>query len=98
MTLGCTALAQGDCSELGHILDTNQELLSELGVSCPELERLVQAARNAGALGAKLSWGGLGWCIIALADGNRVETIAQALAEAGATKVWKVEVCDAHRD
>lgn len=98
VALGCTALVQGDWSELGHILDANQELLSELGVSCPELERLVQAARHAGALGAKLSGGGLGGCMIALADGNRVETIAQALAEAGATKVWKVEVCDAHRD
>jgi len=95
---GCAALAQGDWSELGHILDANQELLSELGVSCPELERLVLAARSAGALGAKLSGGGLGGCMIALAEGNQVEAIAQALAEAGAKKVWNVEVCDAHRD
>ena len=98
VALGCAALAQGDWSELGRILDANQELLSELGVSCPELERLVLAARGAGALGAKLSGGGLGGCMIALADVNQVEAIARELAEAGAQNVWNVEVCDAYRD
>ena len=56
------------------------------------------AARGAGALGAKLSGGGLGGCMIALVEDNGVEAIAQALAEAGAQNVWNVEVCDAHRD
>jgi mevalonate kinase len=98
VALGRAALTQGDWSELGRILDVNQELLSELGVSCPELDRLMRAARSAGALGAKLSGGGLGGCMIALSDGNRADAIAQALADAGAKKVWDVEVCDAHRD
>ncbi|MHB1356576.1 MAG: mevalonate kinase [Anaerolineae bacterium] len=98
VALGRTALTQGDWSELGHILDANHALLCDLGVSCPELDRLVLAACGAGALGAKLSGGGLGGCMIALVDDNRVEVITKALADAGAIKVWNVEVCDAHRD
>lgn len=96
--LGRTALSQGDWIGLGHILDANQALLCELGVSCPELDRLVLAARNAGALGAKLSGGGMGGCMIALAENSQVEAISRALTTAGASQVWNVEVCDAHRD
>jgi mevalonate kinase len=61
------ALAAGDAPALGRLMDANQERLVELGVSSPELDALVAAARAAGAWGAKLSGGGRGgfmlrWC------------------------------------
>lgn len=71
--------------ELGPLMDENQEWLAKMGVSSPELERLIAAAREAGALGAKLSGGGLGGNMIALADPELSEDIALALKEAGAT-------------
>ena len=49
------AIAAGEPERLGPLMDENHALLQEIGVSCPELDALVAAARAAGALGAKLS-------------------------------------------
>src|SRR5439155_227456 len=57
----------GDLPALGRAFDENQALLGALGVSAPEVEALVAAARGAGALGAKLTGGGAGGAVIALA-------------------------------
>jgi mevalonate kinase len=81
------ALAAGDLAGLGAALDANQSLLERMGVSAPELDRLVGAARAAGALGAKLSGAGWGGVMIALAPADGQEAIAAALREAGAARV-----------
>ena len=62
------ALEQGDLPKLGEIMNLNHGYLNTLQVSCPEVEDLVQIARNSGALGAKLTGGGGGGAIIALCD------------------------------
>lgn len=74
---------------LGRLMNDNQELLETIGVSSPELERLVAAARRAGALGAKLSGAGWGGNMIALSppEPGAAEAIAQALRQAGAAGV-----------
>ena len=79
------ALATGDWTELGHLLNLNQLLLERIGVSCPELERLNTAALRAGALGAKLSGSGGGGIMIALVTADRVQAVSQAIADAGGT-------------
>ncbi|HSN76939.1 MAG TPA: mevalonate kinase, partial [Anaerolineae bacterium] len=56
------------------------------GVSSPELDRLCQAARQAGALGAKLSGGGRGGNMIALAQPDETEQVVDALLRAGAVR------------
>ncbi|NNJ09967.1 mevalonate kinase [Chloroflexales bacterium ZM16-3] len=81
------ALAAGDLAGLGSALDANQSLLERMGVSSPELDRLVGAARAAGALGAKLSGAGWGGVMISLAPAGGQEAIAAALREAGAARV-----------
>jgi mevalonate kinase len=78
------AIAAGDLPALGELLDENQRILREIGVSSPELERLISAAHASGALGAKLSGGGRGGNMIALCETRRAEQIAQAISEAGA--------------
>ena len=50
-------------------------LLSGLGVSTPELDALVHAARAAGALGAKLTGAGGGGAVIALAPDRGEEVL-----------------------
>ena len=72
---------------LGKLINENQELLETLGVSSPELERLIATARQAGAVGAKLSGAGLGGNMIALAPSEIAPSVAHALTEAGATGV-----------
>ncbi|MBX0327821.1 mevalonate kinase [Oscillochloris sp. ZM17-4] len=81
------ALAAGDLAGLGAAMDANQVLLAQIGVSSPELERLVGAARAAGAPGAKLSGAGWGGVMIALAPPGGHTAIADALRDAGAARV-----------
>ena len=82
-----TAIETGDATVLGSLMDENQRLLMEMGVSSPELEGLIQAARDAGALGAKLSGAGRGGNMIALVQKDDVGRIRQALLAAGAVRV-----------
>ncbi len=79
-------LEEGNSAALGPLMYANHALLQSLSVSCPELDRLVEAASKAGALGAKLSGGGGGGNIIALVQDGRQEQVAESLREAGA--VW----------
>lgn len=84
------ALAQNDMVSLGVLLDQNHALLQQLTVSCPELDALVEAARAAGAVGAKLSGTGRGGLLLALTPTVAVqEAVAAALVAAGAPQVWK---------
>jgi mevalonate kinase (EC 2.7.1.36) len=86
------ALAEGDRVALGPLLDRNQALLEEIGVSSPELERLIAAARSAGARGAKLSGGGWGGVMIALVEAETAQQVCEALRAAGATRVLETVV------
>jgi len=80
------AIEQGLWKALGALMDQNQALLTQLTVSSPELDRLVAAARNAGALGAKLSGGGRGGNMIALVQEGAGEKVVNALAAAGSPR------------
>ena len=59
-----------------------QGLLNALGVSTPELERMVDIARRAGAAGAKLTGAGGGGSIVAVCPGT-VNEVVTALRSAG---------------
>jgi mevalonate kinase len=80
------AIENGRPETLGPLMDENHHLLGEMGVSSLELDRLVQAARSAGALGAKLSGAGRGGNMIALASPATAPSIAQALQSSGAVR------------
>ena len=71
---------------LGALMDENHAFLQELTVSSPELDNLVSAARQAGALGAKMSGGGRGGNMIALAEEGTASLIAEALMSVGAKR------------
>jgi len=78
----------GDIEALGKAIDANQEHLSALRLSCPELDVLILAARQAGALGAKLSGGGLGGHMLALVTPETEDAVTQALTAAGSPNVF----------
>lgn len=87
--LGYQAILNKDVNELGRLLTYNHYYLNQLGVSHPTLDRIIQAAWYAGALGAKLTGGGLGGCAIALAETAKdAELIAEAMEIAGAKQTW----------
>ncbi len=86
------ALEEGDLRRLGEVMDVVQGLLYAIGVSSPEIERLVWTARRAGALGAKLTGAGMGGIVTALVSSMEVgERVARALRDAGARWVRVVE-------
>ncbi|MGP6139374.1 MULTISPECIES: mevalonate kinase [unclassified Jeotgalibaca] len=75
--------------KLGEAMDNAHLLLNDLGVSSKELDQLVAAAKSAGALGSKLTGGGRGGCMIALAATEaEAKNIARILEEKGAVKTW----------
>lgn len=86
------ALEAGDLLALGALMTRNHALLQQLTVSSPELDALVDAALEAGALGAKLSGGGRGGNMIALVTAENVTQVTLALREAGAVRVFATEV------
>jgi mevalonate kinase len=86
------ALAEGQIEQLGSLFNQNQQLLKEIGVSSPELEHLIDAARAAGALGAKLSGGGGGGIMIAVTPVEAADQVQAALQAAGAARVLQTHV------
>lgn len=83
------ALATPDLMHLGQIMTDAQRQLKGLGVSSPELDKLTQVACQNGALGAKLTGGGMGGCLIALCpDLATTHQVEDHLRAAGATETW----------
>lgn len=83
------ALESVDLLRLGELMNINQGMLDSLGVSSPELAKLIFAARHAGATGAKLSGAGGGDCMIALSSVQNKAGIEEAIENAGG-KVLRV--------
>ena len=77
-----SAIKAYDLEKLGDYMNINQGLLNALQVSSWELEELIQIARNAGALGAKLTGGGGGGAMIALCP-DKADVVAEAMKKAG---------------
>ncbi|MDX1518147.1 MAG: hypothetical protein R3288_14980, partial [Woeseiaceae bacterium] len=76
------ALAERQYQYTGRLMNLCHGYLNALGVSTPELERMVSIARAAGAAGAKLTGGGGGGSIVALCP-DRKARVQQALESAG---------------
>lgn len=84
-----SAIEANNPQELGQLMNQAHEVLSFLDVSSPDLDRLVSAARSAGALGAKLTGGGRGGCMIALASTrSEAEKVEESLRQAGGIRTW----------
>ncbi len=67
VTRGVAALCAGDAMTFGELLYASHASLRErLRVSSPALDALVDAARASGALGARLTGGGFGGCVVIL--------------------------------
>jgi mevalonate kinase len=73
-----SALAHGELHAIGELMDLNQMLLAGLHVSSDTIEALCALARDAGALGAKLTGAGGGGAVVALASdpGAAAEVVA----------------------
>jgi mevalonate kinase len=81
---GKKALLEFDLERVGKLMYENHRLLQEIGVSCEELDRLVDTAKAQGAYGAKLTGGGGGGCMFALTPGVELQKkVAKAIEKEG---------------
>lgn len=81
---GKKALLKGQVDVIGKLMNANQTLLQELGVSDELNDEIVKKAMDFGALGSKLTGGGGGGCCISLGkDKDHAEELADRLSKAG---------------
>lgn len=84
------ALGAGDVPALGSLLDASHKSLAEdYRCSSASLDRLCQAMRDGGALGARLTGAGFGGFAIAAATPDRVEAVMAAANEASPGPVFQ---------
>ena len=79
---GAAALQAGDWHKLGAAMNVCHGLLNAIGVATPNLEYMVNLARQSGALGAKLTGAGGGGSIVALCPGS-IDEVEGTLRQAG---------------
>jgi galactokinase len=76
-------LRAGRADAIGPLLTASHESLrDDFEVSAPELDAAVNAALAAGALGARMTGGGFGGCVIALVPVGESDRIAAAVTQA----------------
>lgn len=86
-------LLNGSSENVGIKMIRAHRILDKLGISTPLLNDLVDAAYSNGALGAKLTGGGGGGCVIAIADSEDCAyKVSDAFKSAGAKKTWIVDI------
>ncbi len=74
---------------IGENMKKAHKELRKLGVSCDKSNEFVEEAIKNGALGAKMSGGGLGGCVIILVKTeNEAQKIGEKIKELGAVKLW----------
>jgi galactokinase/mevalonate kinase-like predicted kinase len=88
---GRAALLRADWAGLGALMNENHEIQRGLGGSGAANDRLIRAALDAGAPGAKLAGAGQGGTIVALWPGEDRSPLERALLEAGAAALFRPE-------
>ncbi|MEU2717911.1 mevalonate kinase [Streptomyces sp. NPDC007205] len=84
------ALADGESAQFGARLTAYHELLRTAGLSTGRIDAMVEAALTAGSLGAKITGGGMGGCVIALTRPEHAREVTRGLRQAGAVQTWEV--------
>ena len=73
-------------------MNENHGLLQEIEVSCKELDYLINLAREQGAVGAKLTGGGGGGCMVALTPRKELQEAVAAAMEKEGFKVLRTKI------
>jgi N-acetylgalactosamine kinase len=77
------ALEAGDIAGFGELMNRSHQSCRDLyEISCPELDRLVETAREAGALGSRLTGAGFGGCTVSLVENSQVEAFIPQVIQA----------------
>jgi galactokinase len=74
-------LRQGRIADLAPLLDASHaSMRDDFEITVPPVDLAVETARSSGALGARMTGGGFGGCVIALVAAGDVERVGSAIA------------------
>ncbi|MEH0970933.1 galactokinase [Micromonospora sp. CPCC 205546] len=80
-------LRAGRVREIGPLLTASHaSMRDDFEITVPEIDTAVEAALAAGALGARMTGGGFGGCVLALVDAERADAVAEAVTAAYAER------------
>ncbi|MEV5690814.1 galactokinase [Micromonospora globbae] len=80
-------LRAGRVREIGPLLTASHvSMRDDFEITVPEIDTAVEAALAAGALGARMTGGGFGGCVLALVEADAAEAVADAVTAAYAEK------------
>ena len=75
-------LRAGRIADLAPLLDASHESMrDDFEITVPQVDLAVETARSSGSLGARMTGGGFGGCIIALVELGDSERIGEAIVE-----------------
>jgi mevalonate kinase len=86
------SIEEGDLANVGRIMTENHKLLIDMGISHEKLIYLCDKAIGNGALGAKLTGGGMGGYISALTPGKELQEKVASAMEAEGYKVIRATI------
>jgi mevalonate kinase len=86
------ALKAGRWDKVGELMNENQAILRQIGVSHHKVDDLIDICGKAGALGAKITGAGGGGAVIALAASNQDSTKLATRAKAAGYESFEVEI------
>jgi mevalonate kinase len=87
-----TALASGQRDKVGKLMNENQIILQQIGVSHHKVEDLIDICIRAGAVGAKITGAGGGGSVIALAANKQDRTKIASRVKAAGYQSFEVEI------
>ena len=80
-------------SKIGEIMTAANTELGKLNITIEKTELFVKTAIENGAAGAKISGGGLGGCVIALAENLEImEKVKDGFTKCGAENIWMEKI------
>ena len=75
-----SCLEENDAKQFGELMNlSHQSMRDDYEISSDEINQVVEAARNKGALGARLTGAGFGGCVIVLAENEKVDTMTRSI-------------------
>jgi mevalonate kinase len=86
------AIAAGRRAKIGELMNENQAILRQIGVSHYKVDDLIDICNKAGALGAKITGAGGGGAVIALAAGRQDSGKIAARAKAAGYDSFEAEI------
>ncbi len=80
---GLKELEQGNIIEIGNLMNLNHQILIEIGLSTPDIEKITQISRSNNAYGSKLTGAGKGGCVISIGKLSDLQIIKEKLKKLG---------------